>query len=289
MSNFDLINLNNAPAHAAMQMDLDTGAQTVPKISTAGGLFTIKIDKIANQKPTTDLEVIIIGQYNKGAETQRAYYAGTYSPGSTDRPTCSSDNGIAPRSDVENPQFNNCKECPRNIAPKGQRRDCSFYTTLAVVLPGGDTPLQLRVPATSTFGVKEASEDFFSLNAYKAWFASREAQPFQAVTKLVFARGTQKGFSFVPVRATTEDEIALAVEATNSPIYNAIIQAGATKQLSAEPHDPVSAPAKKIAAPVEAEEPTKAAPTKAAPQNDSDAVAPSRSKSLADALGGLDD
>lgn len=283
MSNFDMVfnNTGNVP----VQMDLETGSTPVPKLSTEGGMFTLKLDKVAHNKPTKTIEVVIIGQYNKGNETQRAYYEGDYVPGSTDRPACTSDNGIAPRADSATPQSDKCATCPQNQAAKGQRRKCAFYTTLAVALPGGDQPFQLRVPATSIFGAKEEDEDFFSLNSYKAWFAIRGAQPFHAVTKLEFMRGAQKGFSFIPVRPTTPEELELIKEAVGSPTYGlilrdqALLTAGKTAHSSEEPRDEVRTITAK-AAPADDEVPFETTPK---------AESPSRGKSLADALNALDD
>lgn len=251
-ANFDLIlsKTNNLP----VQMDLDTGSTSVPRISTAGGQFALKLQGVAENKPTNELEVVIVGFYNKGGETQRAYYAGKYVAGSTERPTCSSDNGIVPRADAQEPQSTKCATCPRNSAPKGTPRDCSFSTTLAVTLPGSDQPFALRAPATSIFGPKKEDEDFFQLNAYKNWIASKGAQPYNLVTKLTFARGSQKGYSFVPVRQTTDEELALAAEAIDSPTYGLIIReqalltTGKVAHESEETRDEPVDPATKTAA-----------------------------------------
>ena len=277
MSKFDLMNFHTE-APVAIQMDLETGSNPVPKIDTTGGMFALKLDKVANNKPTTTQEVIIIGQFNRGSETQRVFYEGKYVAGSTDRPVCSSDNGIEPSENAQTPQSDKCATCRRNTAPKGTPRECSFFTTLAVVLPGGDQPFSLRVPATSMFGAKVDDEDFFSLNAYKAWFASRGAMPFHAVTQLAFLRGAQKGYSFVPGRATTPEELELVNEAIDSPTYQAIV-----KGSKVAPALTTSPAAASLAAPATD------VPFETAPAKETKSAAPSRGKSIADALASMDD
>lgn len=235
-ANFDMIlssNNNNLP----VKMDLSTGNVSVPRISTANGKFALTIDGIAEGKPTDELEVIIVGFFNKGGETQRSYYPGKYVPGSKERPACSSDNGITPREDAQSPQSAKCATCPRNMAPKGTPRDCSFSTTLAVVLPGSDQPFSLRAPATTIFGPKKDDEDFFQLNSYKQWIASKGAQPYNLVTKLAFTRGAQKGYSFIPVRQTTPEELALAGEAIDSATFALIMREQALPQAGNAAHE----------------------------------------------------
>jgi hypothetical protein len=297
MSNFDMIQFDSS-TNLPATMDLNVGGGKVPKISTEGGLFTLKLDGIASGKPQTELDVIIIGQFNRGTETQRTFYKGSYTPGATDRPACASDNGVTPRDDAQEPQSDKCSTCPRNKSVGGARRECSFYTTLAVVLPGGDQPFQLRVPATSMFGEKKEDEDYFSLNAYKVWFASKGAMPINAVTKLAFKRGSQRGYSFIPVRASSADEIALAGEAVDSESYGlimrsqALLTANKAAQIGEETRDDVKQPAARAAAQVADED----VPFDTKPKAEvidavvvGDGEVSTRTKSLANALGRLDD
>lgn len=299
MSNFDMIQFDSS-TNLPATMDLDVGGGKVPRISTEGGMFTLKIDGIVSGKPQSELEVIIVGQFNRGTETQRTFYKGSYVPGSTDRPACASDDGIVPRDDAQEPQSDKCSTCSRNKSVGGQRRECSFYTTLAVVLPGGDQPFQLRVPATSLFGEKKDDEDYFSLNSYKAWFASKGAMPINAVTRLAFKRGSQRGYSFVPVRASSKEEMALAGEAVDSESYGlimrsqALLTANKAAQIGEETRDdvkPVTARATEKVKAADDDVPFETTPKTEvidAVVVDEESVS-TRTKSLANALGRLDE
>jgi hypothetical protein len=148
------------------------------------------------------------------------------------------------------------------------------------------------------FGEKKEDEDYFSLNAYKVWFASKGAMPINAVTKLAFKRGSQRGYSFIPVRASSADEIALAGEAVDSESYGlimrsqALLTANKAAQIGEETRDDVKQPAARAEAQVADED----VPFDTKPKAEvidavvvGDGEVSTRTKSLANALGRLDD
>lgn len=133
------------------------GGQQVDHISIKGGRFHI----IRNgQQPVTlqlfALNVVIV-HANPGVT--KALFAGAWNPDAeAEAPICSSDDGVTPRADADQPQCNTCAACPQNqfgskINPQTgkETKACQDKKTIAVVTPGaeGGEMLRLQIPAAS--------------------------------------------------------------------------------------------------------------------------------------------
>jgi hypothetical protein len=148
--------------NAAEADDLISGAGGgFPSISIKGKVFTLV---------RGDERTIIPGPGGDGAPAQaldlvilranrnfsKNFYKGSYVEGSDDKPTCYSDDGIAPAADAQEPQATKCMTCPQNqwgakITEDGKKvKACADSRKLAVAAAGavGDAML-IRVPAAS--------------------------------------------------------------------------------------------------------------------------------------------
>lgn len=134
-----------------------TGGGSVDSISIKGGRFHVVRN---GQQPVTlelfKLQVIIV-HANPGMT--KAFYKGAWNPDAdAESPICSSDDGVAPRADSEEPQCATCAACPQNqfgskINPTNQKQTkaCQDKKSVAVVTPGaaGGEMLRLQIPAAS--------------------------------------------------------------------------------------------------------------------------------------------
>ena len=105
--------------------------------------------------PATYVEVVIL---KANPKTSKTYYAEGYDPAAGDgvKPTCFSNDGIAPDAIVEKPQSKACATCPKNvygakITESGRKsKPCQDNVRVAVAAADGLTdPLLLRVPPAS--------------------------------------------------------------------------------------------------------------------------------------------
>ena len=150
----------NLPAHLQhVKLDDFTKAFTssggsVKRISLRGRVFRL-VDGGKEIAKNTDphLDVIVV---NGSTTVQKTFYKSDYNAEETSTPDCWSSDGERPDADVEDPQANNCKDCPRAIKGSGggNKAQCRFSMRLAVVLmnnPSGDI-YQLVLPSKSIFG-----------------------------------------------------------------------------------------------------------------------------------------
>jgi hypothetical protein len=133
------------------------GGQQVDHISIKGGRFHIVR---SGQQPVTlqlfALNVVIV-HANPGMT--KALFAGAWNPDAeAEAPICSSDDGVTPRADADQPQCATCAGCPQNqfgskINPQTgkETKACQDKKTIAVVTPGaeGGEMLRLQIPAAS--------------------------------------------------------------------------------------------------------------------------------------------
>lgn len=138
------------------------GGESIDHISIKGGRFHIIR---AGQQPQT-LELfalrVIIVHANPGVT--KAYYDTPWNPDQdAEAPACSSDDGIAPRSDSPRPQCGTCAVCPQNQfgskvnAQTGKEsKACTDKKCIAIVTPGNESGemLRLQIPtmAMKDFG-----------------------------------------------------------------------------------------------------------------------------------------
>ena len=138
------------------------GGESIDHISIKGGRFHI----IRNGQQPQTLELfalrVIIVHANPGVT--KAYYDTPWNPDQdAEAPACSSDDGIAPRSDSPRPQCGTCAVCPQNQfgskvnAQTGKEsKACTDKKCIAIVTPGNESGemLRLQIPtmAMKDFG-----------------------------------------------------------------------------------------------------------------------------------------
>ena len=162
-----------------------------PVISIKGKVFTIVEgeDRTLVTKPGADdepapaLEVVILDASPRGGHYAKTFYAGGYVEGSTEKPVCSSRDGITPDAKAPEPQANKCALCPQNVKGSGasqqnpEGKACRSSKVLALAPAGQlDRVMMLRVPGASTLALKD----------YGAMLAKRGVFPYQVVTKIGF-------------------------------------------------------------------------------------------------------
>lgn len=223
------------PAHLQKFAPVDEGdagkwgsgqAQGFPVISTKGKVFHIRrgdeTELVTNpadpDEPATFINVVVIDTHPGTAKT---FYKGKYVEGSDDKPTCYSNDGIAPAPDAADRQFKNCALCPRNqwgsrITEDGKKaKECSDVKRLAVCpsdLP--NDPMLIRVPPTS----------LKAWDKYVEMLRKRGYLPEHMITKISFDHTvSHQAVLFKPVNFVTEDMIEGLTEARDSSTIQAII------------------------------------------------------------------
>lgn len=190
--------------------------------------------------PRGSLEVVIV---KAKAEISKIYYKDGYVEGSTEKPTCYSNNGVAPELDVEERQATKCGVCPQNqwgskiTENSAKGKACADTRRLAVAAINDlDEAMLLRVPAAS---LRELANYAATLN--------KRQVPYQAVvTKVGFdPEAAYPKMVFTPMRWLEADEAAQVYELMNSDMVEQITLMNAVT-LEAE------AAAEKPANPVEA-------------------------------------
>lgn len=158
-----------------------------PVISIKGKVFHIQrgdertlITKPGEDDPAASLEVVIV---KANPNRSKVFYSSGYQEGSVEKPTCYSNNGIAPEADAQEPQASKCAVCPHNqwgsrvTDNGGKGKACSDSRRLAIAtVDAPNDPMLLRVPAASMKAMEE----------YAKMLATR-GLPYQAVvTKIGF-------------------------------------------------------------------------------------------------------
>lgn len=219
-----------------------------PVISIKGKVFHIVrgdektlITKPGDDDPAGSIEVVIV---KANADRSKVYYANGYVEGSADKPTCYSNNGIAPEADAAEPQAKKCAVCPHNawgskVTESGAKgKACSDSRRLAVAaMDAVGDPMLLRVPAASLKNLEE----------YGKLLATRKAPSFAVVTKVAFDYTVaHPQLKFTPV-GWVEDQSTLAQikDMRDSEIVAQIIGTKPTEG----GHPVEEAPAAAIAAP----------------------------------------
>ena len=213
-----------------------------------------------DDEPASSIEVVIL---SSNPNKSKVYYAAGYEEGSTSKPTCYSNNGVAPAADAEEPQSKKCAVCPQNqwgsrvTDNGGKGKACGDSLRLAIAPAGQlNDPMLLRVPA-ATLKV---------LGAYGAQLAKRGVEPKHVVTKIGFDYNVaHPALTFKAVRFVEADELE-EVQSTLRDEADTIGQIIGTSEPVASveaiandaPAEPVKAA--KPAAKVEEEKPKKAKP-----------------------------
>ena len=175
------------PAFASS--DIDSGLASLassapPRLSTKGGRISAIVDGAVVAGPFIEMDIIIVGVFPEGRATSRVYYAGKYTEGSNDSPTCASARGDVPDAGVEVPQAATCATCPQNVKGSADNGGtaCGYTKRLAVMLPTiPDMVFELRVSARGLFEKDAALVDgrsWTGLNSYAATlYALARANP----------------------------------------------------------------------------------------------------------------
>lgn len=258
------------PAHladfAVSGDDLTSGAGGgFPSISIKGKVFhivrgderTLITDpNSADDEPARSIEVVIL-RANPGLS--KNYYTEAYVEGSDAKPTCYSQDGIAPAADAQEPQATKCAVCPHNvwgskISEQGSKgKACSDSRRLAVAPAGQlNDPMLIRVPAAS----------LKTLYQYGELLKKRGVKYPAVVTRIGFDYTVaHPALTFKPVGFLDAELMKEVAEQIKSDVVTQIVGV----PLGAKPAAPAPAiePPKAEPAPVKAE-PAKPAAKKAA-------------------------
>ena len=279
MNDMVAIKSSKLPAHLAGKVKggnvfaAAVSAGGFPVVSIKGKVFHLirgdertLVTKGEDGEPAASLEAVIL---SVNPNKSKVFYDSGYEEGSVAKPTCYSNDGLAPASDSESPQATKCAVCPHNqwgsrITDNGGKgKACSDSMRLAVAAPDQlNDPMLLRVPAAS----------LKTLGLYGAQLAKRGVEPMHVVTKIGFDYNvahpalTFKATRFVEAEEFGEVEAVLLNEAETigqiTGISGGVVSAA---EQQAEAPAPKPAPAPKALAPVAAVEEVVAAPVAAEP------------------------
>lgn len=180
-------------------------------------------------EPASSIEVVIL---RANPNLSKTYYPKGYEEGTNDKPTCYSNDGIAPGQDAAEPQSGKCATCAHNqwgskISENGSKvKACSDVRRLAVApLNQLNDPMLLRVPAASLKPLGEFG------NALK----KRGVKYPAVVTKISFDyQVAHPALTFKPVAFITEEMSEVIQEVMRSDIVTQIIGLNAAAQVSAK-------------------------------------------------------
>lgn len=160
---------NQVPAETAGDVDsLASASLSIPRISLKGKKFRVILDGEEVQKPSTELEAVILAVEPGPGLFIKTYYEGAYNPSDTSPPSCASSNGIAPDAWVTNPQSDRCNTCPKNVfgsataASSGKKaKACKDSKRIWVTMPDDidGTVFALGVPVTSLKNVSNYAKE----------------------------------------------------------------------------------------------------------------------------------
>ena len=224
MSDMVAIKSGGLPAHLQGKTktnNLFAAAVTVggfPVISIKGKVFHIQrgderelVTKTGtDDEPASALEVVIL---SVNPNKSKVFYNSGFVEGSVAKPTCYSNDGIAPASDVEEPQSKKCNVCPHNqwgsrITENGGKGKACGDSMRLCVAPAGmiNDPMLLRVPAAT----------LKTLGQYGSQLAKRGVEPQYVVTRVGFDYNVaHPALTFKAMRFVEEAELA-TVESTLS-------------------------------------------------------------------------
>lgn len=215
-----------------------TGGVSVgfPVLSIKGKVFHIKqggeatlVTQKDSEDPATSLNVILI---KANPHISKVYYENGYEEGADTKPTCYSNNGVAPEDDSEEKQSLKCATCPKNqwgsrITDNGKKGKACSDSRRVAVAPAGepDNAMLLRVPAASLKPLMQYGKAL-----------SQRGVPYQAViTKLSFDHTVAHPLlKFAPAAALGEAEAEVVFDTMNGDVVEAIINGGGAEQIAQE-------------------------------------------------------
>ena len=218
------------PAHIARRAaafsnsDLTSGVgQSYPILSFKGRMWhvaqgaTRTLIENEDGDARSSIEVVLM---KSNPALSKLYYEGGYVEGSTDKPTCFSNDGIVPDASSTAKQAKACNVCPHNqwgskITESGSKgKACSDLRRMAVA-PAGDleNPMLIRIPADT---LKELAEYARGLDRRKV--------PYNAVvTKLGFdTTVAHPKLTFKTVRYLSDAEFDLVEDVLGRDVIKSI-------------------------------------------------------------------
>ena len=283
MSDMVAIKSGGLPAHLQGKTktnNLFAAAVTVggfPVISIKGKVFHIQrgderelVTKTGtDDEPASALEVVIL---SVNPNKSKVFYNSGFVEGSVAKPTCYSNDGLAPASDAEEPQSKKCNVCPHNqwgsrITENGGKGKACGDSMRLCVAPAGmiNDPMLLRVPAAT----------LKTLGQYGSQLSKRGVEPQYVVTKVGFDYNVaHPALTFKAMRFVEEEELATVESTLNdeADIIDQITGVADKPSISVEPvAESAPAPAAEpVAKPVEAK--PKPAPKKEVKEVEEDEV-----------------
>jgi hypothetical protein len=257
------------------QLRKTIGGRSLPFLSIAGNVFTVKdgenaqnvsnMDRNNGNAVYVDVHVIDASLY-----MSKMYYVGAFDPNADPvAPTCYSNDGFRPASDVNEPQSEFCAQCPMNawgskMTDQGKKgKACSDGWKTAVIVPDhhSEKAIMFRIPPASLQAWLAYVGQF---NDYDHPELGRKMDVMDVITRVFFESGKQGILNFMPLNilspANEEHmEILRTAEALlESKVTDALIGVDMISvekkeemlQLAAPDSAPkLVAPAKKLAAP----------------------------------------
>lgn len=178
------------------------GSPQPPHVSIQGGRFTL-VDSAGNKKALETLHMDCVIIDGKKGRSRVFWGVGAVFEGEqSGPPLCFSDNDVGPSSQAQQPQSQACQTCPMARWDSDVSKmtgkpvpACKTMKKLALMLPGINFPLQLRVPVMS----------HSSLQAYSAQFSTGEFDVSDVVTRISFTPGKTGELEFDFADFGTED------------------------------------------------------------------------------------
>jgi hypothetical protein len=227
------------------------------------------------EEPASSLEIAVVGL---NPNKSKVYYSEGFQEGSAEKPTCYSNDGIAPAADSQEAQAKKCAICVHNqwgsrISDNGSKgKACADHMRLAVAPAGQlNDPMLLRVPAAS----------LKTLGQYGDLLAKRGVTPMQVITKVGFDYSVaHPALTFKAVRFVTEEELAEIEETSKQDTVAQITGTAAAPAGADEPFEqPAPKPvAKKSALLAAAEEEAESVPKARVKVEDDEAPATKKAK-----------
>lgn len=211
-----------------------------PYMSVKGKVWTVVRDGerkvVSNPKdpdsPATNVSVVLL---NANPNLSKVFYAHGYEDGSTEKPTCFSNDGLRPSDESLEKQSKTCAACPNNVwgsGANGKGKACSDTRRVAVARPDTITdPMLLRIPPASLKTLREHSE-----------VVGRHGVPMHSVvTKIAFdPQEATPRLLFEPIGMLDEETFAKAEEVATSDQVHQILGVAGPAPEAAAPSEPAA-------------------------------------------------
>jgi len=158
---------NKLPAHIAARFQVTGPSALSQNVGTSYPIVSIKgkvfhlvrgdertlITRPGEDEPAGSIDVVIMAA---NPNLSKTYYPNGFEEGAAEKPTCYSNDGIAPGADAAEPQSSKCATCPHNqfgsriTESGGKGKACSDFRRMAISTANApDEAMLIRVPAAS--------------------------------------------------------------------------------------------------------------------------------------------